>query len=31
PGCDATHIAASLQAGADGIVLAALGSGNANP
>jgi L-asparaginase len=31
PGCDATHIEASLQAGAGGIVLAALGSGNANP
>ena len=31
PGCDAAHIEASLQAGADGIVLAALGSGNANP
>lgn len=30
PGCDAAHIEASLQAGADGIVLAALGSGNAN-
>ncbi|CVI22438.1 putative L-asparaginase [Agrobacterium fabacearum CFBP 5771] len=31
PGCDAAHIEASLQAGADGVVLAALGSGNANP
>jgi L-asparaginase len=31
PGCDATHIRASLDAGAKGIVLAALGSGNANP
>ena len=31
PGCDAAHIEASLQAGANGIVLAALGSGNANP
>ncbi|CUX59124.1 asparaginase [Rhizobium oryzihabitans] len=31
PGCDVAHIEASLQAGADGIVLAALGSGNANP
>ncbi|NTF90176.1 asparaginase [Agrobacterium rhizogenes] len=31
PGCDATHIQASLDAGANGIVLAALGSGNANP
>ncbi|GAK68622.1 putative L-asparaginase [Agrobacterium rubi TR3 = NBRC 13261] len=30
PGCDATHIDASLNAGVDGIVLAALGSGNAN-
>lgn len=30
PGCDATHIEASLNAGAKGIVLAALGSGNAN-
>lgn len=31
PGCDATHIHASLTARANGIVLAALGSGNANP
>lgn len=31
PGCDATHIRASLAAKANGIVLAALGSGNANP
>lgn len=31
PGCDAAHILASLEAKADGIVLAALGSGNANP
>lgn len=31
PGCDAAHIAASLEAGARGLVLAALGSGNANP
>ena len=31
PGCEATHIEASLQAGADGIVLAGLGSGNATP
>lgn len=30
PGCEATHIEASLNAGADGIVLCALGSGNAN-
>lgn len=30
PGCEATHIDASLDAGAKGIVLAALGSGNAN-
>jgi len=31
PGCDAAHLRASLDAGADGIVLAALGSGNATP
>ncbi|HEY0121022.1 MAG TPA: asparaginase [Rhizobium sp.] len=31
PGGDGTHIQASLDAGANGIVLAALGSGNANP
>jgi L-asparaginase len=31
PGCHATHLDASLIAGVDGIVLAALGSGNANP
>ncbi|GAN78891.1 asparaginase [Acidocella aminolytica] len=31
PGCDHTHMQASLAAGANGIVLAALGSGNANP
>ncbi len=30
PGCEATHIDASLDAGAKGIVLSALGSGNAN-
>lgn len=31
PGADATHVEASLAAGAQGIVLAALGSGNASP
>ncbi|MFQ0812801.1 L-asparaginase [Brucella anthropi] len=31
PGCDALHIEASLAAGASGIVLAALGSGNTTP
>lgn len=31
PGCHPTHIDASIAAGVDGIVLAALGSGNANP
>lgn len=31
PGCDALHIEASIAAGASGIVLAALGSGNATP
>lgn len=30
PGCDGTQIEASLAAGAEGLVLAALGSGNAN-
>lgn len=30
PGCHATHLDASIAAGVDGIVLAALGSGNAN-
>lgn len=30
PGCDDLHIQASIQAGSDGIVLSALGSGNAN-
>lgn len=30
PGCEPTHIDASLDAGAHGIVLSALGSGNAN-
>ncbi|MFK0684697.1 asparaginase [Ochrobactrum sp. BD67] len=31
PGCNALHIEASITAGASGIVLAALGSGNATP
>jgi L-asparaginase len=30
PGCDDLHLQASIQAGSHGIVLAALGSGNAN-
>jgi L-asparaginase len=31
PGCDSIHVDASLRADVHGIVLAALGSGNANP
>lgn len=31
PGCDAAHLDASLDRGADGVVIAALGSGNASP
>lgn len=31
PGCHATHLDASIAAGVNGIVLAALGSGNASP
>jgi L-asparaginase len=31
PGCDRTHIDASMEAGARGVVLDGMGSGNANP